>query len=79
MSGNATDSGMVSLNALASIGSNFSIPYGFSGTDRLPFPINFCFYLILTDTFSVFYIFLNNAVIYSLLLPEIQSQALFFP
>ena len=49
-------------------------------TDKRPnIILFFCFYLILTDTFSVFYIFLNNAVIYSLLLPEIQSQALFLP
>ena len=79
MSGNATDSGMVSLNALASIGSNFSIrlcPTDSPEQTGCHFPLTF---LILTDTFSVFYIFLNNAVIYSLLLPEIQSQALFFP
>lgn len=78
MSGNATDSGMVSLNAVASIGSNFSIrlcPTDSPEQTDCHFPLTF----ILTDTFSVFYIFLNNAVIYSLLLPEIQSQALFLP
>ena len=49
--------------------------YGFSCADGFPFAVHFRFYFILTDAFSIFDVFLDDAVVYGLLFAKLKGQA----
>lgn len=81
MSGNAIDSGIVNLSALASIGSNFSIRL--CPTDS---PLQtVCHFrspllpLYIGGYVPHFYVFLNDAIIYHLLFPRFRIRPFFCP